>query len=194
MAGCPPSLSNKGEISCIGTHINTPRIDRVKELEPPDIHHFNAAQGWLGLNSAHDAQVELDKISKKQQSHLLVMELQWQVHAKAKRWEEAVETARAIASKHPKSAYGWIHVAYALHELRRTREAYDTLTPVLNQFPSEWLMRYNMACYAVQLGDLQEGKSWLERAREIGDKEEIAHLAATDPDLEPLRKSGKLAD
>lgn len=119
------------------------------------------------------------------------MELQWQVHAKAKRWENAVETAQAITKKHPKAPFGWIHLAYALHELRRTQEAYDSLTAILDRFPNEWLMRYNMACYAVQLGNLDEGTTWLERARNAGDRNEIEKLFATDPDLEPLRKPGK---
>jgi predicted Zn-dependent protease len=165
----------------------------VKDLEPPDIHHFSAAEGWLGLSSPRDAQTELDKISKTQKANLLVMELQWQVHAKAKNWEKAVETASAITKKHSKTPLGWIHLAYALHESKRTQEAYDSLVPILDQFPKEWLMRYNMACYAVQLGNLDEGKTWLERARKIGDKDEIETLFASDTDLEPLRKSRKAA-
>ena len=165
----------------------------MKELEPPDIHHFRAAEGWLGLNSPSDAQAELDKTSKRVQSHPSVIELQWQVHARMRHWESAVETARAMTKKYPKAPLGWIHLAYALHELKRTQEAYDSLAPVLDRFPQEWLMRYNMACYAVQLGNLDEGKTWLERARKAGDKSEIAELFAADPDLEPLRKSGKAA-
>ena len=75
----------------------------MKDLEPPDIHHFSAAEGWLGLSSPHDAQAELDNISKAQQSHLAVMELQWQVHAKAKHW-------RYLAS---------LTLEFPLYELRR---------------------------------------------------------------------------
>jgi predicted Zn-dependent protease len=165
----------------------------VKDLEPPDIHYFSAAEGWLGLNSPGDAQSELDKISKAQQSHLAVKELQWQVHARARDWKNAVQTARAITKKYPTTPLGWIHLAYALHELKRTQEAYDSLATVLEKFPTEWLMRYNMACYAVQLGDVAEGKKWLDRARHIGDKSEIEELFASDPDLEPLRRSGKAA-
>lgn len=165
----------------------------MKDLEPPDSHHFSAAEGWLGLNSPSDAQAELDKISKAQQSHVAVMELRWHVHAKAKQWENAVEAARAITKRHPKNPIGWIHLAFALHELRRTQEAYDSILSILDSFPNDWLMRYNMACYAVQLGNVEEGREWLERARKIGDKNEIEKLVATDPDLEPLRKSGKTA-
>jgi predicted Zn-dependent protease len=179
--------------SSINTHTYTASFERVKDLEPPDIHYFSAADGWLGLSSPRDAQAELDKISKAQRTHLAVMELQWQVHAKGNEWERAIETARAITAKYPKTPLGWIHLAYALHEVRRTQEAYDSLAPILDQFREEWLMRYNMACYAVQLGNLDEGKTWLKRARDIGDKTEIEKLFATDPDLEPLRKAGKNA-
>lgn len=161
----------------------------VKNLEPPDIHHFNAAHGWLGLNSPEDAQAELDKISNGSQTHLAVMELQWQVQAKTARWASAVDTAQAIANRHPEAAFGWIHLAYALHELKKTREAYDALIPILDKFPEEWLMRYNMACYAVQLGHIEEAKNWLNRAYKLGDKKEIDQLVATDVDLEPLRQS-----
>ncbi|MGZ4989068.1 MAG: tetratricopeptide repeat protein, partial [Limisphaerales bacterium] len=160
----------------------------MKDLEPPDIHHVNAAQGWLELNNPAEAQAELDKVTDFK-SHLIVMELQWQIHAKTKAWGNAVDAAGAITTMHPDAPFGWIHLAYALHEMRKTREAYDALKLVLDRFPKEWLMRYNMACYAVQMGRLDEGKSWLELANKIGDKKEIAELMATDPDLEPLRKT-----
>jgi predicted Zn-dependent protease len=188
----PPSLSNNGEFPSIVAYIYTTIIEPLKDLQPPDIHYLNAAQGWLGLNDAVDAQAELDKISAKFKTHLFVLEVQWQVHAKANNWEGAIAVARTLTKEHPKHPLSWIHLAYALHELRRTKEAYDLLTPVLEKFPREWLMRYNMACYAVQLGNIDEGKQWLERAHMVGDKHEIAELVATDPDLEPLRKSGGL--
>lgn len=161
---------------------------QVKDLEPPDIHFVNAAQGWLELNNPAEAQEELDKVTAFK-SHLIVMELQWQIYAKNKAWEQAIDTAAATATRHPNAPFGWIHLAYSLHEVKKTAEAYEVLKPVLDRFPTQWLMRYNMACYAVQMGRLDEGKSWLQRANEIGDKKEIAELMATDPDLAPLRKA-----
>ena len=116
------------------------------------------------------------------------MELQWQIYAKTKAWEKAVDPARAITTQHPDAPFRWIHLAYALHEMRKTTEAYDALKLALDRFPKEWLMRYNMACYAVQLGRFEDGKSWLKLASQIGGKKEIAELMATDPDLEPLGK------
>ena len=162
----------------------------MKDIEPPDIHFVNAAQGWLELNNPREAQSELDNITEFK-THLIVMELQWQIYAKTKAWEKAIATSRAINTAHPNVSFGWIHLAFALHELRKTAEAYDALKAVLERFPKEWLMRYNMACYSVQLGRLDEGKTWLDAAKKIGDKKEIAELLATDPDLEPLRKSSR---
>jgi len=70
---------------------------------------------------------------------------------------------------------------------RRTQEAYCTLKPIFERFPEEWLMGYNMACYACQLGNQDEARQWLELAYKRGDKSEIRQMARLDPDLEPLR-------
>ena len=70
---------------------------------------------------------------------------------------------------------------------RRTQEAYGTLKPISERFPEEWLMGYNMACYACQLGNQDEARHWLELAYKRGDKSEIRKMARVDPDLAPLR-------
>ncbi|MDB6058832.1 MAG: hypothetical protein JWO95_2676 [Verrucomicrobiales bacterium] len=162
----------------------------MKDLEPPEIHFVNAAQGWLELNNPAEAQAELDQVTDFK-SHLIVMDLQWRIYAAIKAWEKAVDTAAETTTTHPNAPFGWIHLAYALHEMQKPAEAYEVLKPVLDRFPKEWLMRYNMACYAVQMGRIDEGKSWLARANEIGDKKELAELFATDPDLAPLRKASR---
>ena len=64
---------------------------------------------------------------------------------------------------------------------RRTQEAYGTLKPVSERFPEEWLMGYNMACYACQLGNQDEARHWLELAYKRGDKSEIRQMARLDP-------------
>ena len=85
-----------------------------------------------------------------------------------------------------KVAFGWIHLSFALHELKRTQEAYDNLIGVLDAFPDEWLMRYNLACYACQLGNLDEADRWLAGAVLKGDRKRIKRMAKDDPDLAPL--------
>ena len=39
---------------------------RVQGLEPSDIHHLNAALGWLGLDNPAEARAELDAIAPAQ--------------------------------------------------------------------------------------------------------------------------------
>jgi hypothetical protein len=54
-------------------------------------------------------------------------------------------------------------------------------------------MRYNLACYECKLGRLEQAKSWLEKAFELGDPKKIKLMALEDPDLEPLwREIGRI--
>jgi hypothetical protein len=47
-------------------------------------------------------------------------------------------------------------------------------------------MRYNLACYACQLGNLKQARKWLEKVIEIAGTNEIKLMALGDPDLEQL--------
>jgi hypothetical protein len=47
-------------------------------------------------------------------------------------------------------------------------------------------MRYNLACYECQLGDLDEARKWLETACRIGERDHMKSMAVQDPDLKPL--------
>ena len=103
------------------------------------------------------------------------------------------QTAKTISDLVPDSPFGWLHLAFALHEMKRTQEAWNVLLPVVDQFPKEAIMRYNLACYACQLGHLEEAKIWLKQAFELSDQKEMKLMALQDPDLEPMRKEiGKL--
>ena len=158
----------------------------MKPLEPPDSIHLSAAEGWLGLGNQIEAFEELEQISPQLRVHPDVLELRWQIYAKEKKWEACVDIARAIAKLAPSHPHGWIHLAYGLHELKRTKEARHVLIPVVDKFPEEYLMRYNLACYACQLGNLKAAWRWLERAFDIGDSKRLKLMALDDPDLEPL--------
>jgi hypothetical protein len=59
-------------------------IPPVKPLDPPDSLHLRAAQGWLELGDHLEANSELDKITAFLRSHPDVLELRWQIYAKAK--------------------------------------------------------------------------------------------------------------
>jgi len=48
------------------------------------------------------------------------------------------------------------------------------------------MIAFNLACYACQLGRLEEAREWLRKAMDLGDEKEIKTRALDDPDLEPL--------
>ena len=56
----------------------------------------------------------------------------------------------------------------------------------MESFPISATIRYNLACYECQLGRLEQGKFWLEKAFAIGDATKLKLMALADADLEPL--------
>ena len=85
----------------------------------------------------------------------------------------------------PDRSDGWIHRSYALHALKQTQGAHDSLLPVADRFPQVWTIPYNLACYCAQLGRLDECEEWFKKAMTI-DKQTVRQAAVDDPDLKPL--------
>jgi len=165
----------------------------MQKLEFQDQRHLEAAEGWFGLGNQVEAFEELERITPQMRVHPDVLELRWQIYTKEKKWEACVHIARAITKLAPSLSHGWIHWAYSLHELKRTKEAKDVLLPVVDKFPKEPIMRYNLACYCCQLGNLKESRAWLEKAFELTDENEVKLMALNDHDLEPLwREIGEI--
>lgn len=158
----------------------------MKELSATEQHSLRAAEGWFELGSTREAEAELVGLAPSVRDHPAVLELRWQILARANQWETCVEIARAITQAAPKEALGWIHLSYALHELKRTQEAWDNLIAVVDDFPREPTMRYNLVCYACQLGDLPEARRWLKKTLALGRKMETKQMALQDLDLKPL--------
>jgi tetratricopeptide (TPR) repeat protein len=158
----------------------------MSELQPPDIHHLSAAEGWLELGNAREAQAELDCISPAGQGRIEVLAIRWGILAHFKSWEQGVVVAARIVELVPKEVFGWIHRSYALHELKRTREARDLLQPAAKLFPKVETIPYNLACYECQLGDLAAARDWFRRALKLHVKAELQARALEDEDLKPL--------
>lgn len=160
---------------------------RVTKLEPPDCHHLNAAEGWLGLGDHLEANEELEKIAPRLRIHPSVLEVRWRIYAKAHNWEACVGIGEALVKLAPDLPESWIHRSYALHELNRTQEAEDKLEAAADLFPSVWTIPYNLACYACQLGKHDEAREWLKDAFELAeDQKRIRMMALEDADLKLL--------
>jgi uncharacterized protein HemY len=101
----------------------------MNNLTGADLRSLRAAQGWIGLGNYHEANEELESIAVVLRSHPDALEVRWQIYAHAKEWETCAAIAEAIVKQSPNRAEAWIHRSYALHELNRTKEAFDFLLP-----------------------------------------------------------------
>lgn len=160
----------------------------VPELQHPDLHFLNHAQGWLGLDCPADAAIELNAIAPEFQSHPDVLDVRWQLHTRQKNWEAALEVARLELQQQPDDSAGWLHHAYALRRASRGGliMAWGALLLAAQKFPTEPVIAYNLACYACQLQQMDQAREWLGRAVEVGGKVEIRKMALADDDLQPL--------
>jgi tetratricopeptide (TPR) repeat protein len=157
-------------------------------LEPPDTHYFAAALGWLELGNLTEARAELAQIGPVQQNLPDVLELRWLICAAEKNWEEGLKVSRTLLNCAPERVSGWLHQAYALRRVPEgtVRRAWEVLLPAFDRFPEEFLIPYNLACYACQMQDLETARLWLHRATKICGKAKIKQMALADADLEPL--------
>ena len=160
----------------------------MKPLEPPDTHCLSAAVGWLELGNLAEAKVELAQVRAEQHQHPNVLEVRWLLCAEEKDWPAGLQVARALLEAAPKRSSGWLHQAYALRRVPEggVKPAWDALLPALEKFPKEPTIPYNLACYACQMQQLDDARSWLKRALALGGKERMKAMALEDPDLEPL--------
>lgn len=138
-----------------------------------------------------DSQAALDELALLQpasQGQPEVAEFTWTLHAHRQDWARAHLVADALVRNFPDRSFGWVHRAYALRRMAggSIPLAWEALHPAVDLFPKEHIIPYNLACYAAQLGRLDEAWDWLQRAFAIGKKTAILKMALADPDLEAL--------
>jgi predicted Zn-dependent protease len=162
----------------------------MRLLEPPDLMHLRAAEGWLGLGNFVEANEELEKITPDERVHPRVLEVRYEVYAMARRWGECVDIAEAMVRLAPQSSVGWIRRSFALHELKQTLEALEKLLAAVDRFPEEIVIYYNLACYECALGNTAHATLRLGEALSLAQKQgcfDKWRLAALeDRDLERL--------
>lgn len=163
------------------------RTDRntMHPLSPEDKRHLDAAEGWCGLGSFLEANEELENITPQVRAHPKVLEIRWQIYAKLKKWDVALDIARALIKLAPDKPEGWIYTANSLRELKRHEEAYDTLIQAADKFPEDETIAFDIACVCCLLKQFDEAKNWVHTAIDLGGKE-IKLRVLDDDDLESL--------
>jgi uncharacterized protein HemY len=160
----------------------------LKALEPPDTHYLSAAEGWIGLGNLPEAQAELERISAEMQGHPDVLNARWHIHAAQGGWSEGLEVARALVKAAPDRVSSWLHQAYAIRRAPEgsLEKAWAALLPAVDMFPGDFMVCYNLSCYACQMNQIETARHWLKRAAEAAGKEKIKTMALEDADLQPM--------
>jgi predicted Zn-dependent protease len=157
-------------------------------LPPEAAFHVKAAVGWIELGSAAEARHELESLDPAFREHPDVLEAWWPVLVEERNWPDALISAEKLVAAAPEREAGWVQQSFALHELKRTAEAYERLIQVAERFPEAYVIPYNLACYQCQMKNGAAALKWLKRAAEVADWKTIRAMALQDPDLEPLRE------
>jgi len=165
----------------------------MNSLEPPDSHYLRAAEGWLDLGNCKEANEELKQIGLQERFHPQVMLVRWEIYSRIEHWEFAHAIAQGLVALAPEEPCGWIKRSICLHKMKRTPEAFHILLPAASKFPCNSTIAYDLACYACQLGRIEEARHWLDQALKSGDADKINLMAKAAADLKPLwEKTGKV--
>ena len=157
-------------------------------MTAPDIHHVRAAEGWMELGCRDEAELELGRVSALNRHHPDVLETEWSVTAARLDWKRGVVIGELLVTLYPERANGWLHRAYALRRVENggLGRARESLLSAPDQFPDEPVIPYNLACYAAQMGELDEARKWLRRSVAVGRFDKVKAMALADSDLAPI--------
>jgi tetratricopeptide (TPR) repeat protein len=143
------------------------------------------ARGYLELGLVAEAAAELDHIPAGEGDALEVLAIRLVVLQEQKDWLALAALAGKFVRRSPEQPAGWVTWAYATRRADSLEAAERILREAEQCHPQEATIQFNLGCYACQRGDLIEARKRVDRAIALDEK--FAEIAATDPDLAPLR-------
>ena len=156
-------------------------------LEQPDLQHCQAAAGYVELGMFLEANTELDKIDPFNRAAPEVLALRIAIYRGLEKWELMQEIAKRLADFQPDDIQWTISFAYATRRADSIPAAKEVLLNAESKFPKEAAIKYNLACYFCQTGEIQNVKNYLKKAFEIDLNWRMAALE--DEDLKLLWES-----
>lgn len=156
-------------------------------LSPSDLRHIEYAKGFLILDALEKANEELDNVAPELRSHPDVLGVRLAIHERGKKWPMCVELARHLAKVQPKETSWPLALAFATRRSESLLAAQAILREAEGRFPRAAAIKFNLACYAAQLGELEEAKCLVKAA--IALDRSLQKEALDDPDLEPIWRS-----
>ena len=146
------------------------------------------AQGYLALGMVAEAAAELELLCPADAQRVEAQSVRLAVMHEQKRWAEVRDLSRDMVRHSPNEPALWVSWAFATRRADSLEAAEAILREAELQHPAEPTIQFNLGCYACQRGDLSTARARVDRAIALDSK--FAQLAATDPDLAPLRAAG----
>lgn len=152
------------------------------------VQRLQVVQGYYELGMIDDAWEELRGIEMGEEEVMpeyLQMEILLLI--RTSKTEEAFELTSRLRELEPDSAAGFVHGAFCLHEMKKTKEALRLLQSAPDCAEEEAVFHYNLACYQAALGDVDPARESLRSAFERDRR--LMDQARKDPDLKELRET-----
>jgi tetratricopeptide (TPR) repeat protein len=104
-----------------------------------------------------------------------------------KKWELMAVVAGKLVEWNPDQTGHFVDLAYATRRAESIQAAHTILERAAGLHPNDGTIKFNLACYETQMGNLDRAKAHLKRATKLDAKFRL--MALDDPDLEPLWES-----
>ena len=153
-------------------------------LEPEELKHLEAAQGYCGLGMYLDADDEIERIDAYARAVPEVLGVRVEIYRNLEKWEQMQAVAKTLAVNMDGEPHWWVCWAFATRRAECLDKARDILILALEQYPRAAVVHYNLACYECQLGDLGAAKRHLEVA--FSQEPECRLTALEEADFQPL--------
>src|SRR6476646_5452795 len=123
-----------------------------------------------------EADTELDRIDPFNRAAPEVLALRVAIYRGLEKWELMQEIAKRLAEFQPDDIQWTISLAYATRRVDSIEAAKEILLNAEPKVPNEAAIKYNLACYFCQTGDIKTAKNYLKKACEIDLNLRIAAL------------------
>ena len=153
-------------------------------LEPPDLQYWTAAVGYVELGMFQEANDQIESIDPFNRAAPEVLAVRIEIYRGLAKWELMQELAKRLTDFQPDDIQWTISLAYATRRADSIRAAKEILLNAESKFPKDAAIKYNLACYFCQTGDIKTAKSYLKKAFEIDLNWRMTALE--DEDLKPL--------
>ena len=142
------------------------------------------AVGYLELGMPQDAWDALEEIPAEERHLPPVLQIRLEIYRHMEKYEGMATMAEHLTKQFPEEAQYWISLAYAQRRYLDLQTAEKTLLKAYDRFPEEATIPFNLACYACQLGRLDEAREKLAKA--ISLEPAFKETALEDEDLKAI--------